>query len=41
MVSELCGDDVTKWEEATSYVLRSLESRIILWDGVLKAVTTA
>ncbi|MFA9210376.1 MAG: DUF3050 domain-containing protein [Moraxellaceae bacterium] len=41
MVSELCGDDATKWEEATSYVLRSLESRIILWDGVLKAVTTA
>ncbi len=41
MVSELCGDDNEKWEEAKSYVLRSLESRIILWDGVLKAVTLA
>ena len=41
MVSELCGDDNEKWEEAKSYVLRSLESRIILWDGVLKAVTIA
>ncbi len=41
MVSELCGDDNEKWEEAKSYVLRSLESRIILWDGVLKAVTKA
>lgn len=41
MVSELCGDDETKWDEAKTYVLRSLESRLILWDGVLKAVTSA
>lgn len=38
MVSELCGDDATKWQEAEAYTKRALESRIALWNGVLNAV---
>lgn len=34
MVTELCGSDEQKWQEATEYVVRALESRIALWDGV-------
>jgi hypothetical protein len=35
MVSLLCGDDLKKWEEAEAFVLRALEHRKHLWDGVL------
>ncbi len=38
MVSELCGNDETKWQEAEAYTTRALESRIQLWDGVLNAI---
>ena len=38
MVAELCGDDDQKWEEASHYVSRALESRIELWNGVLEAI---
>jgi len=38
MISELCGNDAQKWKEATEFSIKSLEMRIILWDGVLKAV---
>lgn len=34
MVSELCGNDPEKWEEAKNYSLKSLEMRKQLWDGV-------
>ncbi len=36
MVSELCGNDPQKWEEAEKYSIRSLEMRKYLWDGVLE-----
>jgi hypothetical protein len=39
MVNELCGQDAQKWEEAQHFVIRSLESRIALWDGVQKAIS--
>lgn len=38
MVSELCGDDEQKWQEAKDYTLRALQSRIDLWNGVHKAI---
>lgn len=34
MVSELCGNDPEKWEEAKVYSIKSLEMRKQLWDGV-------
>lgn len=34
MVSELCGDDLVKWEEATAVALKGLEQRLRLWDAV-------
>lgn len=34
MVSELCGNDPVKWEEAKNYSIKSLEMRKQLWDGV-------
>lgn len=41
MVTELCGNDAKKWEEAETYVLRALESRSHLWDGVALAIKGA
>jgi len=38
MVSELCGTDETKWQEAQAYTKLALESRIELWNGVLDAI---
>lgn len=38
MVEELCGDDQSKWDECLIYVIRSLEQRKNLWDGVLEAI---
>lgn len=40
MVSELCGNDSEKWEEATRYSMLALEKRKELWDGVLSEITT-
>jgi hypothetical protein len=34
MISELCGDDALKWEEATLMSKRALEMRIKLWDYI-------
>ena len=34
MISELCGDDALKWEEATLMSKRALEMRIKLWDFI-------
>ncbi len=38
MVTELCGNDEEKWEEAEVYIKRALESRIGLWNGVGEAI---
>jgi hypothetical protein len=35
MVSELCGDDNAKWEEARIAAQKSLEMRYLLWDSIL------
>ncbi len=35
MVSELCGNDTVKWEEAIDASIRSLEMRIKLWDAIM------
>lgn len=40
MVSELCGNDPEKWEEATLYSIRALESRKALWNGVLQEINS-
>jgi len=35
MVSELCGQDVNKWKEATQASIKSLKMRTLLWDSIL------
>ena len=34
MVTELCGEDATKWKEATKAAVDSLKYRALLWDAV-------
>jgi hypothetical protein len=34
MVAELCGDDASKWADATSASLKALEMRSLLWDAI-------
>ena len=38
MVSQLCGNDPIKYEEATNFSKRALELRIGLWDGILHSL---
>jgi len=38
MVSELCGSDQGKWEEATREVQKALQSRINLWDAIVASI---
>jgi pyrroloquinoline quinone (PQQ) biosynthesis protein C len=38
MTAELCGDDDSKWEEASTAVQEALQARIALWDGILAAI---
>lgn len=38
MVSELCGNDPQKWEEAGAYAQAALEARIQLWDAVVAVI---
>ena len=34
MVSELCGDNENRWDEAKIYSKKAMEMRIKLWDGI-------
>jgi Protein of unknown function (DUF3050) len=38
MTEKLCGEDENKWREAESAVIRALELRIALWNGVLESI---
>jgi hypothetical protein len=38
MVSQLCGNDPKKYNEALLFSKRALELRIGLWDGILKTL---
>ncbi|NID08983.1 DUF3050 domain-containing protein [Fibrivirga algicola] len=38
MVSELCGDDAGRWQEATDWAIRGMDARISLWDAVCERV---
>ncbi|SDD68808.1 Protein of unknown function [Mucilaginibacter pineti] len=38
MTAELCGNDDTKWQEATVAVQEALQERIALWDGILTSI---
>ncbi|MDT3404853.1 hypothetical protein QE417_003925 [Mucilaginibacter terrae] len=38
MTAELCGEDETKWTEATQAVKSALQARIALWDGILESI---
>ncbi|MFN5056080.1 MAG: DUF3050 domain-containing protein [Bacteroidota bacterium] len=35
MVSELCGDDESKWKEAAAAAKKALEMRYLLWDAIV------
>ncbi|HEV2780541.1 MAG TPA: DUF3050 domain-containing protein [Actinophytocola sp.] len=35
MLADLCGDDVNKWDECALTVIRALNARVALWDGIL------
>jgi hypothetical protein len=38
LLSSICGDDATAWEEASRGAALALEARLALWDGVVAAV---
>ncbi|MEJ8804219.1 DUF3050 domain-containing protein [Pontibacter sp. H249] len=40
MVSELCGDDDEKWQEALDVSIACIEQRIALWDGIRNILPT-
>lgn len=40
LVSELCGEDDCKWQEAREAALQALAQRKALWDGILKNFLT-
>lgn len=38
LIDRLCGDDPALWQEAESAAIRSLKSRVVLWDGVCESL---
>ena len=38
MVSELCGDNENRWNEAKIYSKKAMEMRIKLWDGIYSMI---
>lgn len=40
IVARLCGDDPTRWAEASATARECLESRIAFWDGIANAWTS-
>jgi len=38
MISELCGDDATKWKEVEEISVEALQKRIGLWDGIAQEI---
>jgi hypothetical protein len=38
MLTDLCGDDETKWQACAQTVNRALAARCQLWDGILNAI---
>lgn len=38
MTEELCGEDDSKWKEATEEVKKALHARIRLWDAIVAAI---
>ena len=38
LVENLCGNDVSKWEEVKQTATKSLEKRLELFDGILRAI---
>jgi hypothetical protein len=38
MVTELCGNDIQKWDEAQAIAKKSLEKRILLWDAISEII---
>ena len=41
MVSELCGDDPTAWQQATEVATFALTARIAFWDGIAASIRQA
>jgi hypothetical protein len=39
MMEELCGTEQQKWDEAAEVATKSLQNRILLWDGILEEIT--
>jgi phage FluMu protein gp41 len=41
MVSELCGEDETKWNDVLTVAKECLQQRIQLWDSVSNSIQTS
>jgi hypothetical protein len=39
MVADLCGDDSTRWSEASTAATEALEARLALWDGIQRRIS--
>ncbi|WP_322770018.1 DUF3050 domain-containing protein [Frankia sp. Cr1] len=38
MLTDLCGDDLTMWDECATAVVGALDARVTLWDGIVAAL---
>jgi hypothetical protein len=41
MTAELCGEDDTRWQQATEAVKQALQARIDFWNGILETINAA